>query len=65
MRPDLKLLAIKRLVATGNTIKDEIKSTPTILIEIATVNATNIEKNKLINLLGTPAKYALSSSKDI
>ena len=44
INPDLKLFAINRLVATGNTIKDEIRRTPTILIDMATVKATNMEK---------------------
>lgn len=42
--PDLKLVAINRLVATGSTINEDIRSTPTILMEIATVNATSMEK---------------------
>lgn len=60
--PDLKLFAINKLDATGKTINDDIRRAPTILMDIATVTATSKEKNTFVNLHGTPAKLALSSS---
>lgn len=51
-----------RAVATGIDISEPKTNTPTILIEIAIAEATNIEKIYCINLTLTPIILAVSSS---